>query len=376
MHTLPPARHPGKGKPAWNRLLEVALDYSKRGWRVFPLHSPTVDKCSCGSPVCKSVGKHPRTTNGLKDASTDPAMIRRWWERWPAANVGIATGPESGVFVLDVDGEDGQASLNALVEAMGQLPRTLRAHTGRTGPDGERTGFHLYFTWPAQTNLGNSVGRLGKGLDIRAAGGYVVAPPSLHVSGLCYGWAGEASAISDAPDWLIAKASRPVPDVAPMPQTCFLYEGQRNDRLFRLASAWRRRGATQDQLEHQLSVENVRRCRPPLERDEIQELAANVAHSYVPGGPDPLEEAWAKADAERHFCTWEKFLALLRHLHESRRGLPILLPVERIGKLIGCDRTLVGRHRKRAISLGFIREAKAYIAHQTATLFMVITPPE
>ena len=89
------------------------------------LHSPTVDKCSCGNHDCKKVGKHPRTAHGLTDASTDATIIRDWWERWPAANVGIATGPESGVFVLDVDGEDGQASLKGL-EALGHLPQTLR----------------------------------------------------------------------------------------------------------------------------------------------------------------------------------------------------------------------------------------------------------
>jgi hypothetical protein len=111
MQTILPARHPGKGEPACNPLLEAALDYAGMGWRVFPLHSPTADECSCGKPDCRRVGKHPRTSNGLKDASTDPAIIRRWWERWPAANVGIATGPESGVFVLDVDGKQGEESL-------------------------------------------------------------------------------------------------------------------------------------------------------------------------------------------------------------------------------------------------------------------------
>jgi hypothetical protein len=342
---------------------------------VFPIHSPTVDKCSCGKPDCKKVGKHPRTAHGLTDASTDAAIIRDWWKRWPAANVGIATGPESGVFVLDVDGEDGQASLTPL-EALGHLPQTLRAHTGRMGPDEERTGFHLYFYWPAGANLHNSAGMLGQGLDIRAAGGYVVAPPSLHASGLRYEWAQDESAIAEAPAWLIAKVSKPADTALPL-QTGFLYKGQRNDVLFRLSSSWRRHGATQDQLERQLLAENARRCRPPLERDEILKLAANVASRYSPGGPDPLEEAWAKADAEGPFyCSWDKFLALIRHLHASRPGLPILLPVVRIGKLIGCDRTLVGRHRQRAISLGLIREVKAYIPHETATLFMVLALPD
>jgi hypothetical protein len=375
MPTIPPALHPGKSDPALNPLLYAALDYAGRGWRVFPIHSPTVDKCSCGKPDCKKVGKHPRTAHGLTDASTDATIIRDWWERWPAANVGIATGPESGVFVLDVDGEDGQASLKGL-EALGHLPQTLRAHTGRTGQDGQRTGFHLYFNYPAGANLRNSAGALGQGLDIRAAGGYVVAPPSLHASGLRYEWAQDDAVIAEAPALLIAKASK-LADAPTTQQTGFLYEGQRNDVLFRLACSWRRHGATQDQLERQLLAENVRRCRPPVERDEILKLAANVASRYSPGGPDPLEEAWAKAEADGpYYCSWDKFLALLRNLHNSRPGLPILLPVVRIGKLIGCDRTLVGRHRRRAISLGLIREVKAYIPHETATLFMVLTLPE
>jgi hypothetical protein len=165
MPTIPPAKHAGKAKAAWNPPLEAALKYARRGWRVFPLHSPTFDGCSCGSRNCKNAGKHPRTLHGLKDASTDDAVIRGWWKQWPEANIGIATGPKSGFFVLDVDGEDGQASLKIL-EALGQLPQTLCAYTGRKGSGGECTGFHLYFTWPAGKNLSNSAGRLGKGLDI------------------------------------------------------------------------------------------------------------------------------------------------------------------------------------------------------------------
>lgn len=374
MQTIPPACIAGKGGPTWNPLLEAALEYAGKGRRVLPLHSPTLEGCSCGNRNCKSVGKHPRTMHGLRDASANAAIICGWWEQWPDANVGIATGPKSGVFVLDVDGEDGQASFNQL-EALGQFPRTLRAHTGRTGPDGQRTGFHLYFNHPAEANLRNSAGTLGKGLDIRADGGYVVAPPSLHASGPTYEWAEGESAIAEPPAWLIAKISPPF-DTTPKTSTGFLNEGQRNDVLFRLACSWRRRGATRDQLERGLLAENSRRCRPTLGRDEIGELAANVAARYSPGGPDPLDEAWEKADAEGHYCTWEKFLALIRHLHASRPGLPILLPEERIGKLIGCDRSLIGRHRKRAVAQGLIREIKSYIAHQTATLFAVVSPPE
>jgi len=119
MQTIPPARQPGKPESACNSLLEAALEYAAQGWRVFPLHNPTSAGCSCQKPDCNnSTGKHPRISNGLKGASLDASRIRGWWAKWPDANIGVATGPGSGVFVLDVDGAKGQASLGALEPVM------------------------------------------------------------------------------------------------------------------------------------------------------------------------------------------------------------------------------------------------------------------
>ena len=73
-----------------NSLLAAALDYAQRGLPVLPCHSPTQNGCSCQQPDCSSVGKHPRTAHGLKDASTDPELIKEWWRRWPTANVAVA----------------------------------------------------------------------------------------------------------------------------------------------------------------------------------------------------------------------------------------------------------------------------------------------
>ena len=106
---------------------------------------------------------------------------------------------------------DGQASLRALES----LPQTLCSLTGRKGPDGERKGAHLYFILPPAANIRNSAGRLGKGLDIRGEGGYVVAPPSLHASGLRYEWDFDQSTIADLPSWLIAKTSKPAIAIIP-----------------------------------------------------------------------------------------------------------------------------------------------------------------
>ncbi len=135
-------------------MMNAALGYAARGWPVFP---------------CRPGLKVPNTRNGFKDATTGPAAIRDWWSRHPADNVAIATGAP-GPDVLDVDvksGVDGYAALNRLKRAglltgPGMLVRT---------PSG---GLHLYFAGSAQ-----ECGRLPEhGLDFKARGGYVVAPPS------------------------------------------------------------------------------------------------------------------------------------------------------------------------------------------------------
>jgi hypothetical protein len=373
MDTVPVAPQGSKHVPASNPLLKAALEYAGRGWRVFPIHTPTSEGCSCQKPDCnRSRGKHPRNSNGVTGASSDASKIRGWWARWPDANIGVATGPESGIFVLDVDGAKGQASLGALEP----LPATLRANTGRTGAHAERTGFHLYFTSPTGVNLRTNVGLLGKELDIRGAGGYVVAPPSLHTSGLRYEWASCESAIVDAPEWFIERASGTVGGSAPTLETGFIYEGERNDRLFRFAAKWRRQGATEDDLAMRLRGLNLRKCKPPLEDSQVQRIARSAAACICVGSLDPLDTAWEKARAENHYYAYEKLLALIRHLAPSS-DCTILLPVERIGKLIGCDRTLIGRHRKRAIADGFIQEVEKYIPQQKATRFKLLKlPPE
>src|SRR5262245_26181103 len=90
-----------------NDLLVAALDYAARGWRVLPVHGTTNGLCTCNNSGCKSKGKHPRTRQGVRDATTDTAMISRWWADWPSANIGIATGPQSGIFMIGPDGQAG-----------------------------------------------------------------------------------------------------------------------------------------------------------------------------------------------------------------------------------------------------------------------------
>jgi hypothetical protein len=171
--TTSPRRLPGRStRPADPQLRKAALWYAKAGIPVLPLHTPARDgTCSCRrSDTCDSVGKHPRLQHGLHDASRDPELIRSWWQRWPHANVGLATGT-----VLDVCDMDTGAGLTAVLDVLDVIKPS--APLVRTG-----NGWHL---WYASSDLPNRVGLL-PGVDWRGTGGLIVAPPSAHVNGVTY----------------------------------------------------------------------------------------------------------------------------------------------------------------------------------------------
>lgn len=187
-------------------LLDSALGYAHRGWRVFPLHGIVNGVCTCGRSDCGSAGKHPLVRRGLYEATTDPDKLRSWWRRWRSANIGIATGAESGIVVIDIDLPAALPSLGPLLEH--GLTRTL---TGLTGGG----GIHLVFG-TSDSELGNSAGRLPgiegelPGMDLRGNGGYIVAPPSVHISGRTYEWLYPNARLAVAPEWLKQQAWAPI----------------------------------------------------------------------------------------------------------------------------------------------------------------------
>ena len=197
----------------------AALRYAALGWAVLPLHVPTsTGGCSCARPDCAKPGKHPRNRRGVHDASSRAQTIRRWWARWPDANLGVATGPL--LIVIDVDGADGSESLRALEADHDPLPATLEALTGR--------GRHLYFAAPAEP-LTNSAGRLGEGIDVRGHGGYVVAPPSRHAAGHHYRWRARRRPVT-LPDWITQLLLAPIAASAPTPARLPTRGGDRGRR--------------------------------------------------------------------------------------------------------------------------------------------------
>ena len=152
-------------------------------------------------------GETPTHLHGVHDASRQPEQVRDWWARWPDANVAIVTGA---LVVIDVDGDLGHHALTALQARLRQaLPATPWVETAR--------GRHLYFL-ALGTDIGNSAGRLGPGLDVRGQRGYVVAPPSRHASGHTYRWHGTRDGIAVLPQWLAEALTRARADrVRPSP---------------------------------------------------------------------------------------------------------------------------------------------------------------
>jgi hypothetical protein len=149
-------------------------------------------------PVSR-VDKHPLCPNGFHDASINEDQIRAWWQTWPNAMIGIPTGPRSGIWVLDVDLDpkkniDGHETMARLGIEYGPLPLTLCSITPRGGR-------HYLFRWNG-TNIRNSVEEIGPGIDVRGAGGYFVAPPSVRADGAAYRWEDARITIVEAPAWL------------------------------------------------------------------------------------------------------------------------------------------------------------------------------
>lgn len=248
-------------------MLEAALRCARSGMVVFPLHWVENGQCTCGNPACKSVGKHPLTVHGFKDASKDEDVIRGWWQRWPKANIGLVTGSASRLLVLDIDPEHGGEESFATLEAKyGRFPPTLEVQTGGGGR-------HLYFALAEGQIIHGFVGtKLGRGLDVRSEGNYVLIPPSETKQP--YAWLRMVKPIP-IPAWFSQLLLTPAP-AKPRPNGATIAEGQRNDTLFRDACAMRRRGLPLAAIEAALLAENAQLCNPPLPESEVRLLAQSV----------------------------------------------------------------------------------------------------
>lgn len=228
--------------------LRAALWFAEHGFGVFPVWSTGVaGACRCpAGRACENAGKHPSTTNGFRDATTDAARIATMLSVPHDPNYGLVC--PDGVFVLDVDG-DGVERLAGLEREHGALPPTLRTRTAN--------GWHVFLRWPTDYprpigQLWGFVTRWGSGRDA----GYVIGPRSVHRSGVAYAPDGVFE-IAELPDvW-----ARSVVDARPAADEDFIlvdqagyelpdfgYTGERYGAVLRYVASRYKRGLSQDEI--------------------------------------------------------------------------------------------------------------------------------
>lgn len=176
---------------------QAALDYANRGWRVIPI---------------LPAQKRPAINQWQHAATTDTTIINQWWQgKHTACGVGIATGQQSGIWVLDIDDRD---ALHDLEQQHGELPATL---TSITGSGGE----HQLYLWPTDgRTINNSASGFIQGIDVRGEGGQIVAPPTIHPNMQPYEWDEQTDIIAAAPEWLlqlVCQKDTPQPPVGVSP---------------------------------------------------------------------------------------------------------------------------------------------------------------
>ncbi len=275
-------------------IFSSVLYYAKNGSQILPLHSVNADgSCTCQNLNCRSSGKHPLTKNGLKDASGDLQQLERWWGQFPFANIGILTGANTNLVVLDIDlKSDGFRSLELLEQQHSKLPKSRRVTTGGGG-------LHIYFSCSG-SQLKNRVNIL-PGIDFRGDGGYIVAPPSRHASGKMYQWLDKDQTLERMPDWLeniIQDRQTLTTNPSPLKLTS-IKEGNRNNSLASIGGFLLAKGIESIQLEQILLLVNQSAVEPPLDQSEVHKLAMSLSkyeREHTWNDPSPLPTLKIMAD--------------------------------------------------------------------------------
>ncbi|WP_164214454.1 bifunctional DNA primase/polymerase [Virgibacillus sp. YIM 98842] len=263
--------------PTHRDLLIAALAYAERlQFPVIPIHSIIDGKCTCSNPNCQSPGKHPRVSNWQDKATTDRETIKKWWKQWSDSNIGLVAGRKSGFFVADVDGKQGKESLEQLTDHFGGLPETVEQITGSKGS---------HFLFKYQEGIGNKVDLL-PGIDIRGDNGFIVASPSIHISGDRYEW--ELSShpleirINEAPKWLLDMVLKPKGTHQKKTSSYWINimqgvgEGQRNAAATSLAGHLFRRYVDPGLVVEIMKLWNNSNI-PPLEIAELETVINSIA---------------------------------------------------------------------------------------------------
>ena len=268
--------------------VESAVELAVAGYNVLPAHGFDPDRaCTCGDRKCRSPGKHPVFSRWQEKVTRDEKQIRSIWQKCRFYNPAIATG--NGLVVLDVDGQEGLDSLRQLEAVHRPLPITRTVRTGSGG-------YHYYFH--SNIRIRNSVRSVGKGLDIRADGGLVIAPGAVHRSGNRYQWvegrSPEVVPEAELPAWLLnllVSETKTKEKKKPVDLNADISDGERNDTLNRIAFSLRKQqGKTMKEIEETLHRINREKCKPPLSDDEVDRIIRSIDVLPREGGAEDFRE--------------------------------------------------------------------------------------
>jgi KaiC/GvpD/RAD55 family RecA-like ATPase len=263
----------------------AALYYAGLGWPVFPLvpgeKLPLLSKARGG--------------NGVLDATTDTETVTAWWTANPNANIGLATGRDADLYVVDIDDALGEEALLRY----GDLPQTPESHTGK--------GRHLLFAYKGGRN---TAGRLGPKIDTRGEGGYIVAPPSLHPNGGRYRWVTppHKAPVAPLPQSIVDQLESVAGSIAPEGGRASaidvvmngVSEGGRNQALTEYVGRLFAKGLRELEVLEVARGVNATKLRPPLDNAEVEAVVNSVAAAHlrnhgrgpagtiVPVGPTPM----------------------------------------------------------------------------------------
>jgi len=267
-------------------------------WAVFPCFGVTNGKCDCGDSECGSVGKHPLSEmapNGFKNANTDEQYIKESWKRFPNANVGIATGNPSGMFVLDIDQKNGgngiQQFANLSPDGFGYdgFDETPKSVTGSGG-------LHIVFQMADSSEIRNGSKLGGLDIDCRGTGGYIVAPPSKNGEGV-YRWeisphefepdtppdyildlvTGKTQTKESSENYLEGLSFTVQYDLQSHPGSP---KGERNATLCKLVGGYLASNGIDNDL-IPLAVSWGQRCTPPYSQKEVQKTVVMLAEKHA-----------------------------------------------------------------------------------------------
>lgn len=251
-------------------VLEVALSYVDKGWAVLPTGK----------------NKRPIIGNGSRGASVDIKQVVAWWIKYNSANIGIATGDISGIFVVDVDMKNGKDGWDSLVKQFGnELIVNDNDCVART-PTG---GFHFVYKIPEGMEIHNAQDLLS-GIDIRGEGGYIMAAPSsvmVDDEWKEYQWSKNGSEPQLPPEWVlkllkmnVEKRGEPL-DVNGILGGSSL--GNRDDDIFKISCMLKGKEISIDVAKAFVEVV-AERCNPPFDVMEARNKVEYVYGKYANDG--------------------------------------------------------------------------------------------